>query len=87
MPAINIQIDDSKCTTPFDCKKCLRACAPAVLRVFPMKNERGKETDKEEPGAYRLEPLYMDRCTGCMDCVKVCPVDAITVTALQGVSI
>ena len=81
MPAIHIDIDHSKCTTPFDCKKCLLNCTPAVMRVSVVKMEKGKESDKKEPGVYRLEPWLIDRCTGCMDCVNVCPVDAITVTA------
>ena len=81
MPSINIEIDASKCTTPFDCKKCMLACAPAVLRVTAVKMKRGEETDKKQPGTYRLEPWFIDRCTGCKDCVDVCPVDAITVTA------
>jgi len=81
MPAINIEVDASKCTTPFDCKKCLQTCAPAVLRVTAVKMERGKELDKQQHGTYRLEPWFIDRCTGCKDCVEVCPVDAITVTA------
>ena len=74
-----ITIDYSKCTTPFDCKRCLRTCPNAVFMVWAVKSERGKETDKEEPGAYRVAPWFRDRCTGCMDCVKVCPVKAITV--------
>ena len=86
MSAIQIDVDYSKCTTPFDCKKCLQACAPAVLRVTALKMERGKETDKKEPGSYKLEPWFIDRCTGCMDCVTVCPVDAISVTAPQEVA-
>lgn len=81
MPLIHIEVDASKCTMPFDCKKCMLACAPAVLRVTAVKMERGKETDKKQPGSYRLEPWFIDRCTGCMDCVNVCPVDALTVTA------
>jgi len=47
--------------------------------LVTLKSERGKETDKEETGAYRVEPWFRDRCTGCMDCVKACPVNAITI--------
>ncbi len=81
MAAIQIDFDHTKCTTPFDCKKCLQICAPGVLRVILPQMERGKETDKKKPGTYRMDRAYIDRCTGCMDCVKVCPVQAITVTA------
>lgn len=78
-----IEIDHSKCTTPFDCKKCLQACAPAVLRVATIKTERGKETNKKEPGTYKIQPWYIDRCTGCMDCVNVCPLGAIAITVAE----
>ena len=74
-----ITIDYSKCTIPFDCKRCLQTCASAVFMVVTVKSERGKETDKKETGAYRIEPWFRDRCTGCMDCVNACPVRAITV--------
>ena len=80
MLAPKIEIDYAKCTTPFDCKKCLLICAPAVLATKPMKMTRGEETNKKEPGAYRLEAMFRDRCTGCLDCVNVCPVGALTVT-------
>lgn len=74
-----ITIDYSKCTIPFDCKRCLQICASAVFMLVTLKSERGKETDKKETGAYRVELWLRDRCTGCMDCVKACPVNAITI--------
>ena len=75
-----IEIDNSKCTTPFDCKKCLVACPQAIFEVFPVKVEKFKETDKKEPGSYALSTFYIDKCTICEDCIKVCPVGAITIT-------
>ena len=75
-----IEIDHSKCTTPFDCKKCLQICPQAVFDVRAMKMVRGMETDKKEPGAYKLLAWYRDKCTGCNDCIQVCPVGAITIT-------
>ena len=86
MLAPKIEIDYAKCTTPFDCKKCLRICAPAVFRTRAVNMKRGEETNKEEPGAYRLDISFRDRCTGCMDCVNVCPVGALTVTIPQEVT-
>lgn len=78
-----ITIDRDRCTTPFDCKRCLRVCPPAVFAVYAAKNVRGTETDKTEPGAYLLAAVYRDKCTGCMKCVEVCPADALTVAMPQ----
>ncbi len=86
MLAPQITVDYSRCTTPFDCKRCLLTCAPAVLRLRTIKVERGRETSNKEPGAYRIEPFFRDRCTVCMECVKACPVDAISVKVSKGVA-
>ncbi len=75
-----IEIDHSKCTVPFDCKKCLRLCSTAVFHVQVVKVEKYRETDKKEPDAYVLSAPYRDKCTGCNKCIEVCPVDAITIT-------
>lgn len=80
-----ISIDRDRCTTPFACKRCLRICPPAIFAVFAIKNVRGMETDRNEPGAYGLAPVYRDKCTGCLKCVEVCPVGAISVTMPQAV--
>jgi len=74
-----IEIDKTKCTTPFSCKKCLQMCPQAVFSVHVVKVVRGKETDENEPGAYNLEPRFRDKCSGCMDCIKVCPMEALKV--------
>ncbi len=76
-----IEIDHTKCTLPFDCKKCLRACPQAVFSVSNVKMVRLQETDKKEPGAYRLSAVYKDKCTGCNKCADVCPVTALKITA------
>jgi len=75
-----IEIDATKCTTPFDCKKCLVACPQAIFQVQPVKIEKFKETNKKEPGTYVLTAFYRDKCVVCEDCIKVCPVDAIKIT-------
>lgn len=74
-----IDIDQDRCTTPFACKRCLQVCPTAVFRVFPAKMQRLVENDPEEPGTYRLNVGYRDKCTGCDLCVEVCPVDALRV--------
>ena len=82
--APKIEIDHSKCTTPFDCKKCLQICPQAVFYVEPVKVERFKETDRKEPGSFKLKGELRYACTGCDKCIQVCPVDAITITWPQG---
>ena len=74
-----IDIDHDRCTTPFACKRCLQVCPTAVFKVFATKMVRLVETDKHEPGAYKLVVGYRDKCTGCDLCVDVCPVDALKV--------
>ena len=81
MVAPKIGIDYAKCTTPFDCKKCLQICPQGVFWVLPVKNVRFQETDAKEPGAWKLIVQYRALCTNCGQCVEVCPVDAITITA------
>jgi ferredoxin len=76
----DIEIDYDKCTTPFACKKCLQVCPQAVFHVVPLKQEKFKETDENEPGAFRLLVGYGDKCTVCNKCVEVCPVNALTIT-------
>ena len=53
MAAPKIDIDHTKCTTPFDCKKCLQTCPQGVFWVLPVKNVKFRETDAQEPGAWK----------------------------------
>ncbi len=74
-----IEIDFQKCQTPFACKRCLQGCPQAVFQVRAVKVERGRETDPQEPGAYRLFAPYRDKCTGCNLCLELCPVEALSI--------
>ena len=80
MPYQRIEIDHKKCTTPFACKRCLQICPQAVFIVMPIKQEKFKETDENEPGSFRLMVGYGDKCTVCYECTKVCPLGALAVT-------
>ena len=75
-----IQIDHEKCTTPFACKKCLQICPQAVFSVSVVKMEKFKESDKNEPGTFRLGVAFGDKCIICDECVDVCPVGALKVS-------
>lgn len=74
-----IEIDRTKCTTPFACKRCLQVCPTAVFGVRETRMVRMEETDKYEPGTYRLFVAYRDKCSGCNHCVEVCPEGALNV--------
>lgn len=75
-----ITVDHSKCTTPMVCRKCLEVCPQAVFIVNVVKMVKYVETDIYEPGAYRVRPLFRDKCVACDDCRAVCPVGALTIT-------
>ena len=75
----NVQVDHSRCTTPFNCKKCVQICPQAVFYIRPAKMEKFKETDKTEPGSFKLTPLFRDKCTACNQCIEACPVGAISI--------
>lgn len=79
MPAPRIEIDYAKCTTPMLCKKCLQICPTAVFEIQTLKMERLRETDPRDPGAFRLDVFYRDKCLACNDCINVCPEDAIRI--------
>ncbi|MHB1421222.1 MAG: 4Fe-4S dicluster domain-containing protein [Bacillota bacterium] len=78
-PIAKMNVDHEKCTVPLACKKCLLICPQAVFFVETVKYVKYEENDIKDPGAYKNIPRHRDKCTGCMECVKVCPKDAITV--------
>ena len=80
-----IKIDSSKCTTPFDCKKCLQVCPIAVFNVEAVKVVKFRETDKKEPGTFVLSAPHRDKCIVCNRCLEVCPVDALKIILPQEV--
>ena len=78
--APQIAINQETCTIPFLCKKCLLACPQSVFEVRAVKVERGKESDPRVPGTYQIGAGWRFKCSGCNDCIDVCPVDAIKIT-------
>ena len=79
MSKVKIKWIQSKCPTPFACKKCLQICPHAVFMVACMKQDRFKEADPNEPNAYIITPLYQSECVACNKCVEICPNDALKV--------
>lgn len=74
-----IGIDYDLCKDPLRCRKCLSVCPSVVFVCGPTKIWKGRETDPEE---YRIVGRYFDKCSGCGDCVKVCPNGAVKVEFL-----
>lgn len=71
-----IDINYSLCKSPLECHKCLSVCPSVVFVCGPTKIWKGRETELSE---YRIVGRYFDKCSGCGDCVKVCPTAAINV--------
>jgi ferredoxin len=77
-----IKVDYSKChtgasTDPRDCRKCLLICDPAVFLMHPTLED--DHPDPHNPEIWRIDPIWLSKCTGCMKCVEACPEQAITV--------
>jgi len=76
-----ITVDQTKCTVPFLCKKCLQVCPSVVFYVNRVmsKEKRLEEMDPRVDGNYVLHAVRRDKCTGCNLCIEVCPVNAIKI--------
>ena len=82
----SVLIDRSKCTTPYDCKKCIQKCNQMcfLLLQSPEKFTEFKEMDKKKPHNFLLIHFYKDVCIGCGDCVEICPVEALRLVHIDG---
>ncbi len=72
-----ISIDTARCTDPLSCCLCLRSCPESVLAVSAM-TPAGvfKETDRHD---YAIVGIHLLFCTGCQECIRVCPQKAIKI--------
>lgn len=85
-PVINV---GEECTEPHECRKCLEICAPKVFVLIPDAKmvatpefplvKKGWENAKVE--AMRVIAAEPALCTQCMGCVRVCPLNCITIKA------
>jgi NADH-quinone oxidoreductase subunit I len=77
-----ITIDDEKCKDPLSCRKCLVICPMHVLGLGTnVPTRKFQETDPEH---FIVRGVRLEKCTGCMDCVEVCPQNAIQVSFSGG---
>ena len=78
----NIKIDylicgDGNKIDPRRCVKCMQVCKPAI---FLLHQTAGViEEDPLDPKKWRITPLWPSLCNRCMECVKVCPENAIVI--------
>lgn len=75
---LDITIDKERCKVPAACRKCLQICPQAVFKMHLPVLEKYKLAADEE---WHLDAWYWTKCTGCMECVKICPLNAIKVKA------
>jgi ferredoxin len=75
-----IDIDRTKCTVPFWCKKCLQVCPQLVFQVYCMQLERLRESDPRQPGIYEVTAVRRDKCNMCNKCVDACPEQALSIS-------
>ena len=78
-----------ECTQPQECRKCMEICAPKVFILAPDAKivptpehplvKMGWEAAKVE--AMRVLAAEPTVCTLCMACVRVCPLNCMTVKA------
>lgn len=85
-PMARMNVDYARCTAPLTCKKCLDLCPQMVFTLLTIKHVKYVKNDINEPNAYIVRPVHLDRCTGCNVCAGACPKEAITVSfAEEGV--
>ena len=76
---VQIEVDQEKCKSPRECRKCLEACPEGVLVSYPrVARVPGKRTED-----WAIIPLLVSLCTGCMVCEEVCPQEAIAVSIME----
>jgi NAD-dependent dihydropyrimidine dehydrogenase PreA subunit len=73
---MEIHIDHDKCKLPVNCRKCLQICPQCVFKLHPTHIRRFVEIPPED---WELHISFPDLCSGCMECVNICPERAIKV--------
>jgi len=73
---VQIEINDEKCTTARECRKCMAACPEGVFMTYPRVGRRPGTTAEN----WAIKPIFVSSCTACKVCEEVCPPRAITVS-------
>jgi NAD-dependent dihydropyrimidine dehydrogenase PreA subunit len=64
------------CRNPRECRQCIDVCPSRVFGVAPRQGRALGQPASD----WRVVALLPSRCTGCGECAKVCPQEAISVT-------
>ncbi|MHB1651711.1 MAG: 4Fe-4S binding protein [Desulfitobacteriaceae bacterium] len=75
-----IDINYDLCQDPLQCRQCLSFCPTVVFVCGPTKIWKYRETDPKE---YKVVARYLDKCSGCGDCQKVCPTGALKLSFID----
>lgn len=62
---------------PRNCHLCMGVCDPAIFLLH--QTEGINEANPLDPQFWRITPLYTSLCTKCLNCVHICPENAITI--------
>ena len=73
-----ITVDDEKCNDPLSCRKCLLICPMHALGLGTSVGSR--KFEQMDPKNFIVRGVRLEKCTGCMECVEVCPKNAIQVS-------
>ena len=73
---IQIEVNQEKCRSPRECRKCLESCPEGVFMNYPrLGREPGKRAED-----WAIVPVLTIFCTERKVCEQVCPPRAITVS-------
>jgi len=78
MARVQIAINREKCKLPLNCRKCVQVCPQCVYKIHLTRIDKGKEMP---PDAWELAMWFPDQCRGCLECVRVCPENALELVA------
>ncbi|MBE0481514.1 MAG: 4Fe-4S binding protein [Dehalococcoidia bacterium] len=68
-------MDNRTCNDPLSCRVCLDRCPERVFGAYP----RGRRERGTAARDWMVFAIFPSECTGCMQCVTLCPRRAITV--------